>query len=140
MLRAAALSGVLEVKTIALLITLLIPVPALALTDLPDGAIALSTVSRAKIASVERGRTTTRVELEVAVAGCASDLGPITYTIKKTGARATLAVTAIDILNEASARIRCDPSGLLRSALIEIEGRYTIRQLRLEMLTDGSGQ
>jgi hypothetical protein len=123
-------------KTIALLIAILLPAPGFAFTELPDGAIALNTVNRGSIVSVEPGRSTTRVELELYVAGCANDLGPITYTAKRAGKRATLAVTAIDIYNEASLRIRCRPPGLLRSTVIEIEGRYTMRQLRLELLAD----
>jgi len=126
-------------KTLALLIAILIPAPCLALTELPEGAIALSTVSRGRIVSVERGRSTTRVELELSVGGCANDLGPITHTIKTAGMRTTLAVTAIDIVNRSSSLIRCAPSGLVRSAVIEIEGRYTMQQLRLELLTDSSG-
>jgi len=127
-------------KTIALLIAILLPAPGFALTELPDGAVALSTVSRGSIVSVEPGRSTTRVELELSVGGCANDLGPITWTAKRAGRRATLAVTAIDILNRRSSVVRCAPSGLMRSAVIEIEGQYTLQHLRLELLTDSHGQ
>jgi len=127
-------------KTLAFLIAIsMAAAPGLAATELPEGAIALTTVRQGRIVSVEPGRSSTRVELELSVAGCANDLGPITRTIKKAGMRTTLVVTAIDIVNEASARIRCEPSGLLRGAAIEIEGRYTMRQLRLELLTDANG-
>jgi hypothetical protein len=121
-------------KTIALLIAILLPTPGFAFTELPDGAIALNTVFRGSIVSAEPGRSTTRVELELYVAGCANHLGPITFTVKRAGRRATLSVTAIDIYDEASRRIRCAPP--LRNAVIEIEGRYTMRQLRLELLAD----
>jgi hypothetical protein len=127
------------VKTFALLIAILMAAPALARTELPEGAIALSTVRRGRIVSVERGRSSTRVELELSVGGCANDLGPITHTIKKARMRTTLAVTAIDIVTKASSLVRCAPSGLLRSTAIEIVGRYTMRQLRLELLTDANG-
>jgi hypothetical protein len=123
-------------KTIALLIAIFLPASGLAFTELTDGAIALNTVSRGSIVSVEPGRSTTRVELEFHVAGCVNHLGPITFTVKRAGKRATLSVTAIDIYDEASRRVRCAPP--LRSAVIEIEGRYRMRQLRLELLADSS--
>lgn len=123
-------------KTLSLLFASMIAAPAVAVTDLPEGAVALSTVSRGRIVSVERDRSSTRVQLELVVTGCANDLGPITYTARRAGRRATLVVTAIDIVNEASARIRCAPSGLLRRADIEIAGLYTMQRLRLELLAD----
>jgi hypothetical protein len=79
------------------------------------------------------------VELELSVGGCANELGPITHTIKRRGMRTTLAVTAIDIVTRASSLTRCTPSGLLRSTTIETAGRYTLGQLRLELLTDATG-
>jgi hypothetical protein len=126
-------------KTLALWIAILMAAPALARTELPEGAIALSTVRWGRIVSVEAGRASTRVELELSVGGCANELGPITHTIKRRGMRTTLAVTAIDIVTRASSLTRCTPSGLLRSTTIETAGRYTLGQLRLELLTDATG-
>ena len=126
-------------KTLAILIAVSMATPAFARSELPEGAIALATVRQGRIVSVEPGRSSTRVELLLSVGGCANALGPITHTIKRRGMRTTLAVTTIDIVSEFSARIRCAPSGLLRSATIEVDGRHTLRQLRLELLTDATG-
>ena len=131
--------GAAVVKTLTFLAASLWSLPAFAITDLPTGAIAILPVREGRIVSVERNRSRTLVELEFSLISCANDLGPVTHTLKKPGRRTILAVTAIDILNEASDRVRCAPFQHLRRKILEIDGRFSRRQLRLEMMTESDG-
>jgi hypothetical protein len=127
------------VKTLTFLAASLWSLPAFAITELPTGAIAILPVREGRIVSVERNRSRTLVELEFSLISCANHLGPVTHTLKKRGHRTILAVTAIDIHNEASDRVRCAPFQLLRRKILEIDGRFSRRQLRLEMMTESDG-
>ena len=127
-------------KRLTFLAASVIALPALAFTELPVGAIAILPVEEGRIVSVDRGRSSTLVELEFALASCANSLGTVTHTLKKRGRRQILAVTAIDIYNEAADRVRCAAFQHLRRKTIQINGSFSRRQLRLEMMTEASGR
>ncbi len=127
------------VKTLTFLAASLWSLPAFAFTELPTGAIAILPVREGRIVSVEWNGSRTLVELEFDLTSCVNVLGPVTHTLKKPGRRTILAVTAIDIYTYAALLVRCAPGPNWRRRTLEIDGRFSRRQLRLEMMTGSDG-
>ena len=127
-------------KILTLLAASVLALPAFAFTELPVGAIAILPVEQGRIVSVDRDRSSTLVELEFALSSCVNSLGTVTHTLKKKGRRQILAVTAIDIYNAGADRVRCAEFQHLRRKTIQVNGSFSRRQLRLEMMTEASGR